>query len=201
MTGRHFAGWAIDVGAHIGGFAIPLALDNPGLRVLAVEAVSENAALLARNAETNGVADRVIIVQAAAAAPGTSEVTCHYGYRNGADSADDYYFAHRFVAETWGSDGNAEFVRKTEAVSLDTLLDRYGIDEVALTKTDCESCEWAFFNTTAVRRLRTVVGEYHGVGMSRPRERLVEMFNDTHDVTFWSDEQVVGLFEAVRRGG
>lgn len=199
MTGRKLDGWAIDIGAHIGGWSIPTAMDNPGLRIVAVEPVPENAALLAKNAELNGVADRVIVVQAAAAGPGTSEVICHYGYRNGPDSADDYYYAHRFVAETWGSEGNAEFAEPTEAVSLDTLLERYGIDEVSFLKTDAEGAEWSFLNTAAMSKVRVAVGEYHGVGMARPAERIVEMLSDTHDVELWNTEPVVGLFEATRR--
>jgi len=201
MTGRALSGWAIDVGAHIGAFAVATALDHPDLRVLAVEAVPENAALIAQNATRAGVIDRVIIVQAAAAAPGTSQTICHYGYRHDVSANDGYLEAHRFVAETWGSRGEPEFAVPTEAVSLDLLMARYGIGDVALLKIDCEGCEWAFLDSPAVWRVETIVGEYHGgiTGVEDTHGRLEAMLQPTHDITYWNEELVIGLFEAVRR--
>ena len=53
----------LDVGAHIGTFSVPLAqaVGDEG-RVVAVEAMPENAALLVENAEANGLADRITVV-------------------------------------------------------------------------------------------------------------------------------------------
>jgi FkbM family methyltransferase len=203
MTGRVLSGWAMDVGAHIGGVAIPLALDHPDLRVIAVEGVPGNAALLRENVARNGVADRVEVVEAFAAAPGTATGVCHYGYRHEASAGDSYVSAHRFVGNTWGFEGEAgdpEFSDTIDAVSLDDLLTRFHIKDLALLKIDCEGCEWAFLDTKAVSRVQTIVGEYHGrpKGHDNPVERLREMLPD-HDVTPWSDEPVNGLFEAVRR--
>ena len=203
MRGRVLSGWAIDVGAHIGALAIPLAMDHPDLRVIAVEAVPENVALIAQNAEQNGVADRVIIVSAFAAAPGTSTGTIHYGYRHEPSADDGYVSAHRFVGNTWGpagEEGDPEFHVALDAVSLDDLLARFGIEDVALLKIDCEGCEWAFLDTPAVARLQTIVGEYHGrpKGNPNPMTRLRELLPG-HEVTAWGDDPVNGLFEAVRR--
>lgn len=202
MKGRVLDGWALDIGGHIGGMAIPLALDHPELRVIAVEAVPENAALLTENAARNGVAERVMVLNALAAAPGTASGVCHYGYRSTpALASDGYISAHRFVGETWGpGEGDPEFAPEIAAVSLDSLLEQFGIGEVAFVKIDCEGCEWTFLDTPAVARVQTIVGEYHG-GPTRavyPRERLVEMLPG-HDVTFWDEQPVNGLFEAERR--
>src|SRR5947208_16888203 len=48
-------GWALDVGAHIGALTVPLLVDNPGLRAVAIEALPENVELLRMNLERNGV--------------------------------------------------------------------------------------------------------------------------------------------------
>ncbi len=206
MKGRQLSGWAIDVGAHIGGLAVSLALDHPDLRVLAIEGVPENAALAVENAARNGVADRVTVIQAFAAAPGTKSGVCHYGYRK-VDGVDDgYIMAHRFIGGTWGNngeDGAPEFNVTIPAVNLDGLLEQYGIDDVAILKLDCEGCEWAFLDTPVVAKVQTIVGEYHGrVTMAvDPVSQLRILLDATHDVTAWDETRIdMGLFEAVRRG-
>jgi FkbM family methyltransferase len=204
MKGRQLSGWAIDIGAHIGGLAVSLALDHPDLRVLAVEGVPENAALARENAQRNGVADRVEVVEAFAAAPGTATGVCHYGYRAVEGVDPGYISAHRFIGGTWGEHGEAggpEFNVTIPAVSLDALLEQYGIDEVAMLKLDCEGCEWAFLDTPAVAKVQTIVGEYHGrPTASAPVARLRELLEATHDVTAWDETHIdMGLFEAVRR--
>ena len=39
-------GWALDIGAHVGTVTIALAIDHPGLKVIAVEPVPDNVELL-----------------------------------------------------------------------------------------------------------------------------------------------------------
>jgi FkbM family methyltransferase len=202
MRGRTLSGWAIDIGAHIGGLAIPLALDHPALRVVAVEGVPENVEILADNVRRNITDDRVTVLNAFAAAPGTASGVCHYGYRSDPSASDGYISAHRFVGGTWGARGQPEFSPVIEAVSLDDLLARFEIEEVALLKIDCEGCEWAFLDTPAVAKVQIIVGEYHGgtSGVENPQERLVALLGPTHDVAIWDPTATVGgLFEAVRR--
>src|SRR5206468_435266 len=101
---------------------VSLALDHPDLRIVAVEAVPENADLIEANVIRNGVSERVTVVRAFAAAPGTSEAICHYGYRHEPSADDGYVSAHRFVGNTWGAVGEAgdpEFRSVMPAVSLD----------------------------------------------------------------------------------
>lgn len=203
MRGRVLSGWAMDVGAHIGGLAVSMAVDHPDLRVIAVEAVPENAQLCAENAARNGVADRVFVVTAFAAAPDTETGVIHYGYREHQGVSQGYMDAHRFIGGTWGEHGEAgspAFAVTTEAVSLDGLLSRFAVHDLALLKIDCEACEWAFLDTPAVAKVQTIVGEYHGRPTAAdPITRLRELL-PLHDVTAWSDDAVdIGLFEAVRR--
>jgi FkbM family methyltransferase len=201
MTGRALSGWVIDVGAHIGAFSIPTALDHPDVQVIAVEAVPENADLIEQNATRNRVTDRVHLVRAYAARPGVGSAICHYGYRHDEAVSDGYISAHRFVAGTFAGRGDPEFSPEITATSLDALLARFGIDDVALLKIDCEGCEWAFLDTPAVAKVQTIIGEYHGglTGVENPQGAILDLLGRTHEVTFWNEEPVVGLFEAVRR--
>lgn len=200
LASRSLEGWAIDIGAYIGTVAITLARQNPDLRVIAVEAVPENADILEQNAQRLGLG-RVSVVRAWAAGPNDLTGLCHYGYTKREAESDGYVAAHRFVGNTWGDSGKPEHSVEMPAVSLDALLKTYGIDEVSLLKIDCEGCEWAFLDTPAISKVKTIVGEYHGGFEDRPMEpraRLVEMLPN-HRVEFWSDEPLIGLFQATRR--
>lgn len=206
LRSRMLSGWAIDVGAHIGTVAITLARQNPDLRVIAVEAVPENAELLEWNV-ARLAPGRVEVVKAWAAGPNDLTGICHYGYQGGRLSeSDGYVSAHRFIGNTWVDDAKPEFSVEMPAVSLDALLETYDIDEVALLKIDCEGCEWAFLDTPAVSRVKVIVGEYHGGYPGKPGHqpdpftRLEELLGATHDIEWWNPgEPVVGLFEAVRK--
>jgi FkbM family methyltransferase len=205
LLGQTFEGWAIDVGAHIGTVSLMLARTNPDLRVLAIEAVPENSDLLERNIATASLEGRIISVRASAARPGAITGLCHYGYRHREEEGDSYVSAHRFVGNTWVDRGEPEFSVTMPAVSLDDLLDDYGIDDVAVLKIDCEGCEWAFLDTPAVSRVALIVGEFHGGYpghedfVQDPMARITEMLSSTHDVEIVKPDPCVGLFRAVRR--
>lgn len=206
IASRKLTGWAIDVGAHIGTVAITLARQNPGLRVLAVEAVPENSELLERNIERLAPG-QVFSVRAWAAGPNAMTGTCHYGYRGHRDTeSDGYISAHRFIGNTWTDLAGPEFSVEMPAVSIDSLMETYAIDEIALLKIDCEGCEWAFLDTPAISKVKTIVGEYHGgypghLGhQPDPIAKLHQLLDKTHRVEVWAPEEtVVGLFEATRR--
>jgi hypothetical protein len=80
------------------------------------------------------------------------------------------------------------------AVSLDSLLAKYGIDRVALLKIDCEGCEYQFLDTPAVARVDRILGEFH-----RRPEGIMALLAATHDVTIRLDRGGVGIFDAVLR--
>jgi hypothetical protein len=71
---------ALDIGAHIGGVSIGLALDNKNLHVVAVEALSANVEMLYRNIEANGVGDRVTVRHGAAERPGKKSATVRWNF-------------------------------------------------------------------------------------------------------------------------
>ena len=203
LKGRVLRGWAIDIGAHIGGVALTLARQNPDLRVIAVEAVPENYDLLVRNIAQMGMGKQVHALHAWADAPGTLTGSCYYGYRGGDVEADTYVSQHRFIGNTWYAGRDPALTVDVEAVSLDAILERFGIDEVELLKIDCEGCEWTFLDTPAVAKVKAIVGEYHsGVGVvlypDDTQAKLHDLLDATHVVTCWADVQH-GDFDAVRR--
>lgn len=151
LRGLRLEGWAIDVGAYIGAVAIPLAIDHPSVKVVAVEPIPENVALLMRNIALNNVSDRVFVCPLAAAAPGGDLVEIRYGGQG----------RHRFVGNA-DECGEGEEVFEAPPVALIDLLDTYQIGMVALLKIDCEGCEWGFLSSGLIGDVERIVGEYHG---------------------------------------
>jgi FkbM family methyltransferase len=204
---RHLAGWALDVGAHIGAASIALALDNPGLRVVAIEPVPENVELIRRNAATNGVADRVLVAPVGAGADGSPTLRLSYGYSEFDPNDPDYVRAHRFVGNQYRSLARPSFDRAVPARGLRDVLNAYGIDRVAFLKIDCEGCEYAFLSSDAIDRVDVISGEYHTGYSEEPetytpgaQNRIRTMLERTHDVSIVKDDPIVGLFVATRRG-
>jgi FkbM family methyltransferase len=187
------AGTAIDVGAHIGSVAIALAIEHPDLRVIAVEAVPENCAVLRTNIERNGLADRVSVVQAAASAPGRKRVQMLWNYRTAGNEPQGYVDDSRFIANIYNAKDSDADKHTVTAVSLDTLMD--GLDRLALLKVDCEGCEWQFLRSSRVKDVDIIIGEWHnGPRLAGLRELLPD-----HEVTQTGGHDDVGMFRAVRR--
>jgi len=196
------SGWALDIGAHIGSVTVPLALDHPDLRIIAVEALSDNVEVLRENVANNDLTDRVIVKHAAIAAEnGFTEVWSHFKKIEGV--ADPFLYDNRFIGNIYNKPGKhpeAEFHRETvEGITLSTLLEDYDILDVVFTKTDCEGGEWALLEDPAVAALHYIVGEYH----DRTENDLFETLHLTHDVTTFPAAEEhdggIGLFWAVAR--
>jgi FkbM family methyltransferase len=180
IGGRNLAGWAIDVGAHIGSVSIALALDYPGLLVVAVEPVPANRGLLRHNIAMNGLRRRVFVDERAAAAPDDDSASVSWGYDSG---------PHRFVGNLYPDRGASRV--DAEAASLSRLIADYGMGEAAFLKIDCEGCEWGFLSDPELGRVAQIAGEYHG-----DDGRLSGLLGPTHD--FHVDRSSY-LFQAVRR--
>jgi FkbM family methyltransferase len=184
-------GWALDVGAHIGAVTIALLLDNPDLRVVAIEPVPDNVALLRRNLELNGVADRCVVMPAAAWF-GKGSIDVEFGY-TGSEVAE----THAYIGSVtpWM---DAPGDKRSASVPIITLKDALAVTdgEFVWAKSDCEGCEHHFLKGPAVRRLAVIVGEWHYRDGSP--ETLAERLSKTHDVT-WSEGIGGGPFRAVRK--
>lgn len=164
-------GWALDIGAHIGAATIPLLLDNPQLRVIAVEALPENVVLLNKNAERNGVSDRLTIIHGAAGGDGLP-VIIHY-------APDDAQ--HEFIGNKWGPQDRPGV--EVKGVTLRDILGTRGAEKrepVAWTKLDCEGCEYEVLAADPgdLSLLTYICGEVH-----QGWDRLVETLRQTHLVT------------------
>ena len=187
-TGRS-PGRQLDIGAHIGGVTVALALDNPDLRVIAVEPVPDNAAMLRENVERNGVADRVTVIEGAAG--GTKPVSVWYGYK-GTEAAEHHAFiGNSSLAYDTSGKVKHETVRYAKPVRLADLGD------LALVKIDCEGGEYAVLADAAVAKIPTILGEWHPV-RGKTGDDIVALLGDTHTVTFSGPEAGPGGFVAVR---
>lgn len=177
------AGWALDVGAHIGACTIPLLLDNPGLRVVAIEALPENADMLQVNAARNGLTDRLSILRGAASDT-DQPVRIHY-------APDDAQ--HEFIGNQWGPQDRPGIgvPGTTLAYALTWPDDDAGF---VWAKIDCEACEYPFLASPDVGRIAHIEGEHHD-GF----DRLAELLAATHDVEFLGGTESFGHFRAVRR--
>ena len=188
------SGLAIDIGAHIGSVAIPLAIDHPDLRVIAVEPVPENAVVLRTNIEFNGLTDRVTVVEAAASAPGRRREKLLWEYRSAGNEPPDYVRDSRYIANIYDAAHSDADAHQVEAVSLDKLM--AGEERLRLLKIDCEGCEWQVLTSPRVPDIDYIVGEWH----NGPRfAGISELLERTHDVTILRGNEDIGLFRAVRR--
>jgi FkbM family methyltransferase len=187
------SGTAIDIGAHIGIVALSLAADHPNLHVIAVEVVPENVEGLRLNIEHNGMANRITVVEAAAAAPGTKSVKIRWNFRTAENADQAYVDDSRYIAGIFGVGSDADSF-KVDAVSLDTLME--GIDRLALLKIDCEGCEWAFLRSKRTADIDYIIGEYHNGG---GLESIRHLIGETHEVTQIGGADDVGMFRAMRR--
>jgi len=178
---------AADIGAHIGMVAIGLALDHPGLDVLAVEPVPANIELLRRNIDENGVADRVTIIPGAASKTRTS-VDIAWDFAGG-EAAD----MHRYVGNQPMPEGTKQSVLAVAGITLADLIPAGTLDLMVM---DCEGGEYALLGApaTAKARVRQIRGEYHG-GYAR----LVGLLDKTHDVKRVKGDDAVGGFIATAR--
>jgi FkbM family methyltransferase len=185
-------GWALDVGAHIGSVTVALLLDNPELRVVAIEAVPPNVDLLRQNLEQNGVADRCTIL-AGAAWKGSGTVEVEYDY-----TGSEVATTHAFIGSVtpWM---DAPGPKKTATVPTYTLKDAIAATDgegFVWVKSDCEGCEHFFFRGPLVKKLGHIEGEWHS--RDGDPDTLAARLSKTHHVTY-STGIGGGPFKAVRR--
>lgn len=174
---RGLTGWAVDVGAHIGAVTIPLLLDNPGLSVIAIEPLPENVELLRENLRRNGVEDRCIVFDGAAAKTARK---VRIGYQS--DGHHDYV----------GSMAYADSARSVSPKGV-TLAAAIEDREIEWLKIDCEGCEYAFLDSPAIGQVKHIEGEFHlGAGKT-----LATLLSPTH--VFVGSDEHTGPFTADRR--
>src|SRR5579872_415134 len=121
----------IDLGAHIGSFAIRAARQRPDLTIHSYEPSSENLRLLQENVILNGVAGRVVARRAA--------VSDHDGWaRLRVSRPTDAFDVIATAREPRDNDGLTEQV---PALTLSSMLSEIGAERLDLLKMDVEGSE------------------------------------------------------------
>lgn len=184
-------GWALDIGAHIGSVTVGLLLDNPALRVVAIEAVPDNVDLIRQNLAQNGLTDRCVLL-AGAAWKGRKPVEVEYGY-TGSEVAE----VHAFIGSITPWLGAPGEVQKAE-VPVYSLKDALAFTEGSFSwvKSDCEGCEHHFLKGANLAKVGTIEGEWHQ--RDGTPEDFAAQLSKTHEVT-WTEGIGGGPFRAVRR--
>lgn len=178
-------GTAIDVGAHVGSITFALLADHPDLRVIAVEPLAENCAVLRATATENGWQDRLTVVEGAITRRKTARIAYDF-------AGDEYLTNHRYIG---GMEAGTKVVHQTAVVPGVTLSSLIG-DGCALLKVDCEGCEWDLLADPAIARVERIVGEGHPKNWLA---RVHKLLDATHDIEVLDDRGGPGTFRAVRR--
>lgn len=186
-------GVAFDVGAHIGGVAITLAIDNPGARIYAIEPVPPNIALLRQNIANNDLEDRITVLEGAVGAPGQTEATVSWDFSGGPNEESAVH--HRYI----GNMANIPYLTSrqhpTTAYDMATLA-ILGNYDIAFMKIDCEGGEYALFAGGPIGAIGALRGEYHSSWY-----RLVGLLEATHEVVQLNGSTATfGGFRALRKG-
>lgn len=198
LAGRKITGQVLDVGGYLGSVGITIAVDNPEARVLIVEPVPWNAALIRENAELNKVADRVTVFEGAVGEAGQKTSEIRFGYVGDANLEHHAFVGNSSLAYDTG--GDTPHDKKTvPTLGLSELLDQYEIDRVAFMKIDCEGGEWPFLDTPDVDRIDYLVGEAHSV-RGHTGADIEPLLDRTHVVTLSGNPEGTCGFAAVRRG-
>lgn len=139
----------IDVGAHIGVFAIKAAARAPKGRVFAFEPLPDNIARLKKNILRNGLSDRITVVESAV---------------SGANGTRDLYvMPERFSPSLYPLKDNQGKVSIT-CTTLHDAFDAYKIERCDFLKIDCEGPELEILAATApeyFKRIRSITIETH----------------------------------------
>ena len=157
----------LDVGGHIGTFALLVKAHFPRARIIALEPNPESYELYRLNAEANGLTDCHIYNQALNYDPRR----VHLLDRN--DTTGSCVLADEALVEQLDGRTGAEspvgvyrrMENRVESITLEELMARHSISKIEMAKFDCEGSEFDIFRDIsdgACRLFSYVFGEYHG---------------------------------------
>lgn len=153
----------IDLGANEGFYTLLMKRCNPQLRVIAVEPVAENAALLRRNVSENGVTGVTVIEAAVTAQSGEIEIET-YPHVGSVASTDLQAFPRPWI--------HADRIRRRAVPSrtFAELFRAHNLEAADIVKMDVEGSEEEIItgNLETLRACRRIVVECHGTAV---RER------------------------------
>ena len=155
----------IDIGAHIGSFAIECALR--GAKVIAFEPDTDNFNLLVKNIEANKLCGRIIPVNKAVSDSSGTVMIYKDNVNYGSHSIDKKYVDHI-------SNDKIEVT----AVAINDVLKDY--KKIAMLKLDCEGAEYDIINAASLLNVDKIVMELHD--KSRHGELLQKLLNENYSV-------------------
>lgn len=183
------SGVVVDLGSHIGSFAIQAAELGAG-RVVAVEANPENADILESNVLANNLENRISVIRTAV---WSDQMELTFG-----DFDSD---SRSSIANERESERSKEMIDyapgkefKVNAVRLDSLLDEYDLTDIDFMKCDIEWSEYFIFDAMDddyMNRIKFIAIEFHGTD-ELTFGKLVSKLTRTHSV------ETLGSYE---RGG
>jgi len=187
----------IDAGGYIGSTAILYAQLYPDTKVVCIEPLPENAEIIRKNIEVNGLTDRIMFLERALTDTNEEEVEIYYR------DESPVGVAHKFVgtsAKKYTESVGAQFVR-VKTINLESILVKLLMKPVRVLKMDIEASEYKAFSKVPdhiLDLIQTIVGEYHNPDqemMKDPRTTLYnlvkKMFDDR---SIGPENQFIGSF-------
>jgi FkbM family methyltransferase len=144
----------IDVGANIGAFALFAATRAPDVKVYSFEPFASNVAWLRKNVEDSGLSNVQVFQQAVAGSSGQRPFFIEPG---------NCMFNSLFC--TLAIDGSTRHHEIVECTTLDEIFTAHRINCCQVLKLDCEGAELEILENSSpetLKRVRKIVGEYHG---------------------------------------
>lgn len=173
----------IDIGSHIGSWAVLLATYNPKFKVYAYEALPENYEMILRQIELNKLANLEAYNFAVSDCSEGNFTIC---YR---EQESEFGKQHRFIGSSMGDGANKIEVKQ---ISLNDILAKF--DHIRMLKIDAEGAECIAFPKLSKAELDKVdifVGEFHSLGMTY--EQFWSMFSE-----LFVDRSIPPQFENIR---
>jgi FkbM family methyltransferase len=168
----------VDIGAHVGIFAIYVAKRHPDVSVLAFEPDPVNYANLLANIAANGVAN----------------VTPHHlaVTRDGRPFTLDTPPHHSGGASGYHTRREGYARSTVDSITLDEIFERYAIARCKLLKIDCEGAEYEILTGTSVLdRVEWLSGEFHSNELLESRGCTVEQLTAVVGARIASERVVI----------
>lgn len=187
----------IDAGGYIGTTAILYAQLYPAARIVCIEPLPDNVALIRKNIDRNGLTDRIFLEAKALCDVNGEKVEIFY--------RDDspVGIAHKFVgssSQVYTESVSAKFF-PAETITLDKIVEKYLIGKVRLMKMDMECSEYKALEKVSIHtleKIQTIVGEYHNpdkATITNPRTTLYNLVKNMFDDKSVGEEtQFIGSF-------
>jgi FkbM family methyltransferase len=175
----------VDVGASVGAFCLKAKERNPSARILAFEVCPENVPVLEANAgHFAEICQAAVTYEKELALLNAVFPNC---CNTGGSIVTNDPQALSDADERYRTDH-----RQIKTLTLEQILNDYGIDRIDILKLDCEGSEFSILeNTTSLARVEMIVGEYHG--LARFDELCTRIFRPDWHLTVLSGGEL-GIF-------